>query len=735
MAAAGTGLPGAGGAAISTSVDTRSYGAAEQATADGFALAARGFDRLTETLRPAANVEAQTLAEQKAAAGQFEQRLTLTSMDAAFNQAMRTGTMARLGLQRDADLDKLRVEHAFDPDGYNAAATEYRTSALKAAVPGALAIDWGMEFDERSNRNLSTIRSARAERDLGEAKDNLTAQTTRIVEETVSEFAGLPPDQAWQDAGVQANLVRAMSNIDALEANPAFGVSTEEAATMRLEVIGKVKAGAARSFAIQVLRTDGAPAAMTAIQQMMTAEDGFSSQRERDMVVSAARAAVTEEVSLENQRINQVNSERSAREQEGARRIEEDIAKFALTGEGSGLTEDEVRAYGGDDYVLRWRKGMADAVDQRELFENLPADSEEAAIEIARRASQQGFETLPMITDAGDLDSVINAMSQVETPGASNLISQDPDGAGPAGGGAYGDMQVLPDTARRIAAKLGLPYDQNRLLNDVAYNRAIGREYMSELTTRYRGDVFLAITAYHAGEGNVDGWLRSVGDPRSGAISREAWLDGIESRGNPRSAAYPRKVLAAMNGGRAAAAWDQHREQRAGVLADPATSVQGQPDVRAAFALMGEARNGRADLAEAGETLVTTYLAAQERTGVPAARRRALPMRELVSWAGYLARNEADPLAFQAATDVITETFGEKGGERVIRDALIVRGNTEFAAEVAAAATRAARAGGPPPSPVTVAAARRGEAVSRAASGSADVSSLSDDDLRRAAGL
>lgn len=735
MAAAGTGLPGFRGDAASSLVDTRSYGAAEQARADGLALAARGFDKLQQAIAPAANEAAKVLGEQKAAAGQFEQRLTLTGADAAFNEAMRTGTMARLGNQRDADLDALRLEHPSDPDGYNAAATEYRTNALRAAVPGALAIDWGAEFDERNNRNLSVIRAARAEADLNEAKSDLMASTTRIVDETISGMQGLPLDQAWDDPQVQAGYLMAVRNIAALEANPAFGVSPEEADAMRLELASKVKAGAARSYAVNLLRTEGSAAALSAVQQLMTVEEGFVSQTERDLVVSAAREAVTSELALQNQRVNQANAERSAREQEGARLIEADVASFALTGEGTGLTEEQVRAYGGDDFVLRWRKSKADAANQRELFRDLPSDPDEAAVEIARRASMQGFESLPMVTDAGDLDTVAQAIIQVESGGRNGLISADPDGAGPAGGGAYGVMQVLPDTARRIAAGLGLPFDEGRLRTDRAYNMQIGRAYLGELLTRYRGDTFLAITAYHAGPGNVDGWLQSVGDPRSGQISREAWLDQVEARGNPRSAAYPRKVLAAMQGGRAAAAWDTHRTITAQTRADPAASVANEPDVRSAFAALADARSRGGDMADAGEALVTSYLNAQERKGIRAADRRALPMRELVSWAGYIQRNEGDAASLEAAFGVIMDTFGDRGGERVVQDALRVRGNSAFASQVAAASVRAARAGTPPPPPATVVAAQRSDQVTRAASGTVDVTAMSEADLRRAAGL
>lgn len=138
---------------------------------------------------------------------------------------------------------------------------------------------------------------------------------------------------------------------------------------------------------------------------------------------------------------------------------------------------------------------------------------------------------------------VAAAIAQVESGNVDGLVSEDPDGAGPAGGGAVGRMQLLPATAERMANKLGIEFDVERLRTDGAYNRSLGEAYLKELTDRYDGDVFLAITAYHAGEGNVDGWLESVGDPRNGDITREAWLDGVEERGNPRSAEYPRKVL------------------------------------------------------------------------------------------------------------------------------------------------------------------------------------------------
>lgn len=93
--------------------------------------------------------------------------------------------------------------------------------------------------------------------------------------------------------------------------------------------------------------------------------------------------------------------------------------------------------------------------------------------------------------------------------------------------GAIGVMQLMPDTAKAAAKRLGVPFDLARLQGDAVYNRALGREELRHLMARYDGDEMLASAAYNAGPGNVDRWLKSFGDPRTGAITHEEFAGKI----------------------------------------------------------------------------------------------------------------------------------------------------------------------------------------------------------------
>lgn len=93
--------------------------------------------------------------------------------------------------------------------------------------------------------------------------------------------------------------------------------------------------------------------------------------------------------------------------------------------------------------------------------------------------------------------------------------------------GARGIMQLMPDTAREMAAQLGLPFSEARLTSDADYNKQLGSAYLSQMLERYDGEQALAVAAYNAGPGRVDEWLQRHGDPRRGDISVRDWVARI----------------------------------------------------------------------------------------------------------------------------------------------------------------------------------------------------------------
>lgn len=111
-----------------------------------------------------------------------------------------------------------------------------------------------------------------------------------------------------------------------------------------------------------------------------------------------------------------------------------------------------------------------------------------------------------------------------------NLIVQAESSGNPAAvspKGARGLMQLMPDTAKEMAAELGMPYSEERLTADPNYNMALGNAYLNKLLGRYNGNATLAVAAYNAGPGNVDQWIKDNGDPRSPEVDSAVWIEQI----------------------------------------------------------------------------------------------------------------------------------------------------------------------------------------------------------------
>lgn len=115
-------------------------------------------------------------------------------------------------------------------------------------------------------------------------------------------------------------------------------------------------------------------------------------------------------------------------------------------------------------------------------------------------------------------DSLPVLIAQAESAGQVDAVSPK---------GAQGLMQLMPDTAKEMAAKLNIPYDEQRLTTDPNYNMALGTAYINEMLGRYNGNSTLAIAAYNAGPGAVDKWIKENGDPRTGEVSTADWISKI----------------------------------------------------------------------------------------------------------------------------------------------------------------------------------------------------------------
>ncbi|KGJ06740.1 soluble lytic murein transglycosylase [Paracoccus halophilus] len=92
--------------------------------------------------------------------------------------------------------------------------------------------------------------------------------------------------------------------------------------------------------------------------------------------------------------------------------------------------------------------------------------------------------------------------------------------------GALGLMQVMPETGRAMARRIGEPFDRGRMTRDAAYNARLGGAYLQGLRERFGPSIALVAAGYNAGPGRSARWLGEFGDLRDGADPVD-WVESI----------------------------------------------------------------------------------------------------------------------------------------------------------------------------------------------------------------
>jgi len=148
----------------------------------------------------------------------------------------------------------------------------------------------------------------------------------------------------------------------------------------------------------------------------------------------------------------------------------------------------------------------------------------DVALTIARRGAVNGVVLIDAafpVVDLGATGSIERALALALTRQESSF------NAAAVSSGALGLMQLLPGTARDVAGRVGVPFIQEKLTRDPAYNVQLGSQYLAEMLQKFGGSYELAAAGYNAGPNRVAGWLKTIGDPRAGKIDMVDWIEMI----------------------------------------------------------------------------------------------------------------------------------------------------------------------------------------------------------------
>jgi soluble lytic murein transglycosylase len=99
---------------------------------------------------------------------------------------------------------------------------------------------------------------------------------------------------------------------------------------------------------------------------------------------------------------------------------------------------------------------------------------------------------------------------------------------------AYGLMQIVPSTGRRLARTLGIRRFSTSKLTDPETNVRMGTLYYKNLVTQFGGDHY-ALASYNAGESRVNRWIAE-----RGGLPRDEFIDDIPF---PETQNYVKKIL------------------------------------------------------------------------------------------------------------------------------------------------------------------------------------------------
>lgn len=177
-------------------------------------------------------------------------------------------------------------------------------------------------------------------------------------------------------------------------------------------------------------------------------------------------------------------------------------------------------------FFLHLAEGLRD--DELSLLADLALrmDEPHIALLVAKAAAERGLILPRAYFPVPDLVPQDLAVSRALALAISRRESEfDPAAQSPAG--ARGLMQLMPETAARVARELGLEHTTARLTTDPAHNATLGSAYLKTLVGEFGPSIALVAAGYNAGPGRPRAWIGQLGDPRRADVDVVDWVEMI----------------------------------------------------------------------------------------------------------------------------------------------------------------------------------------------------------------
>jgi soluble lytic murein transglycosylase len=151
------------------------------------------------------------------------------------------------------------------------------------------------------------------------------------------------------------------------------------------------------------------------------------------------------------------------------------------------------------------------------------------SLKVGKQANSRGIDAAALAFPIG----VIPASANISASGkalAYAIARQESEfnPAAKSGAGALGLLQLMPGTAKSMAAKAGVGYSLARLTSDPGYNATLGARFLGEQIDNFSGSYILTFAAYNAGPRRAREWIQRFGDPRGQSIDEVVdWVERI----------------------------------------------------------------------------------------------------------------------------------------------------------------------------------------------------------------